>query len=62
MGYSALKNGLAVLDCPYGKDYLNANFRLDMISPAQGKENAYKEHIKNWCMEQCLMVLLFIKI
>ena len=46
MGYSALKNGLAVLDCPYGKDYLNANFRLDMISPAQGKENAYKEHIK----------------
>lgn len=45
-GYNALKNGLAVLDCPYGKDYLNANFSLTMLSPVQGKEKAYKSHMK----------------
>lgn len=46
MGYNALKSGLAILDCPYNKDYLNTNFRLDMISPVQGKEKAYKAYMK----------------
>ena len=46
VGYNALKSGLAVLDCPYAKEYLNANFRLDMLSPTLGKEKAYKDCVK----------------
>lgn len=46
LGYSALKSGLAVLNCPFNDDYLNKNFRLDMLTPAEGQEKAYKDHIK----------------
>lgn len=46
MGYNALKSGLAVLDCPYDKNYLNKNFRLDMIKPVSGREKAYKAYMK----------------
>lgn len=46
VGYNALKSGLATLDCPYNKDYLNANFRLNMLSPVKGKEKEYKAHVK----------------
>jgi len=46
IGYNALKSGLAVLDCPYDKNYLNAHFRLDMIKPMEGKEKAYKSYMK----------------
>lgn len=46
MGYDALKSGLATLNCPYDKDYLNDNFVLDMLSPVEGKEKAYKEYMK----------------
>ena len=45
MGYNALKNGLAVLNCPYGKEYLNSHFNLSMITPAEGREKAYKTAI-----------------
>ena len=46
MGYNALKSGLAYLDCPYDSNYLNENFRLDMIKPTEGNEKAYKSYMK----------------
>lgn len=46
MGYNALRNGLATLDCPYDKNYLNTNFNLTMLSPAAGKEKAYSAYMK----------------
>lgn len=46
MGYNALKSGLAFLDCPYDKNYLNTNFRLNMLKPAEGKEKAYLNYMK----------------
>lgn len=46
LGYNALRSGLAVLDCPYDKDYLNVNFRLDMLSPVKGRESSYQSYMK----------------
>ena len=46
MGYNALKSGLAVLDCPYDKNYLNQNFKLSMLTPVQGREKAYQAYMK----------------
>lgn len=46
MGFTALKTGIATLNCPYTNDYLNANFTLNMLTPAQGKENLYKAYMK----------------
>jgi len=46
MGYNALKSGLATLDCPYDKNYLNTNFRLNMLKPMEGKEKAYQAYMK----------------
>lgn len=46
LGYDALKNGLATLNCPYDKDYLNEHFVLNMLTPVEGKEKAYKEYMK----------------
>ena len=46
MGYTALKTGIATLNCPYDNDYINKNFSLTMITPVQGKENIYKSYMK----------------
>ena len=46
LGYTALKTGIATLNCPYDNDYLNANFSLDMLTPASGKEALYKTYMK----------------
>lgn len=46
MGFTALKTGIATLNCPYGNDYINQNFNLNMISPAFGKETLYKAYMK----------------
>ena len=46
MGYTALRTGIANLNCPYTNDYLNANFNLNMLTPVQGKENLYKTYMK----------------
>ena len=35
LAYSALKAGIATLDAPYDNDYINKNFSLNMIKPAQ---------------------------
>ena len=45
-GYNALRLGLATLNCPYDKEYLNKFFGLDMLTPAEGREKAYKSHMK----------------
>ena len=46
MGYNALRLGLATLDCPYDKEYLNSHFGLSMLTPAEGKEKAYQSYMK----------------
>lgn len=46
MGYNALKNGLAFLDCPYDAKYINENFSLNMLTPAEGRLKAYKAYMK----------------
>jgi hypothetical protein len=46
MGFNALKNGIAVLECPYGNEYINQNFKLNMLKPAFGKDTAYKTYMK----------------
>ena len=46
MGYTALKTGLATLECPYSKEYLNKNFNLNMLTPATGKEKLFKSYMK----------------
>lgn len=45
MGYTALRTGLALLDKPYSNDYLNENFKLDMLLPVAGKEKLYKAYM-----------------
>ena len=47
MGYTALKTGIANLNCPYTNDYINKNFNLNMLTPIQGKENLYNAYMKN---------------
>lgn len=42
MGYTALRTGLATLNCPYSNEYLNNNFNLNMLIPNQAKEKLYK--------------------
>ena len=46
MGFAALKAGIASLDCPYSKEYLNKNFNLNMINPITGKEKLFKHYMK----------------
>lgn len=46
MGFTALKTGIAYLNKPYDNDYLNANFNLNMLTPADGKEPVYKAYMK----------------
>ncbi len=46
LGHTALKTGLATLNCPYDNDYLNAHFTLDMLTPVSGKEALYKTYVK----------------
>mgnify|MGYP004613585685 FL=1 len=46
MGYTALKTGIATLNCPYTNDYINEHFTLNMLTPTQGKEGLYKAYMK----------------
>lgn len=46
LGYTALKTGIATLNCPYDNDYLNAHFNLNMLTPVSGKEALYKSYMK----------------
>lgn len=46
MGYTALKTGIASLEHPYSKEYVNKNFNLNMLSPVDGKEKLFKSYMK----------------
>jgi len=45
MGFTALKTGLATLNCPYANDYINDHFSLNMLEPIPGKEKLYKAYL-----------------
>lgn len=45
MAYTALKTGIATLNCPYDNEYINNNFELGMISPNPYKEKLYKAYM-----------------
>ena len=46
MGYTAVKTGIAVLNCPYTNEYINENFNLNMISPVEAKLDLYNAYMK----------------
>jgi len=46
MGFTALKTGIASLNCPYGNDYINANFNLNMLIPNPNKKDLYEAYMK----------------
>jgi len=46
IAYTALNSGVAQLNSPYSNDYLNDNFRMDMLSPMPGKIEEYKKCVK----------------
>lgn len=46
MGFTALKTGIAFLNCPYDNDYLNENFNLNMLIPNPDKIDTYKAYMK----------------
>ena len=51
LGFTALKTKLAVLNKPYDNDYLNKNFSLDMLIPAEGKQSLYKAYVKKMILD-----------
>jgi len=46
MGFTALKTGIAYLNCPYDNKYLNENFSLNMLTPNQDKADLYDKYMK----------------
>lgn len=46
MGFTALKTGLAMLNCPYDNEYINEHFNLDMLIPNSEKLDTYKNYMK----------------
>ena len=46
MGFTALKTGIASLNCPYGNDYINQNFNLNMLIPNSSKKDLYEAYMK----------------
>lgn len=46
MGYTALRTGIATLNCPYDNSYLNEHFTLNMISPVSEKSDIYEKYMK----------------
>lgn len=46
MGFTAIKTGLATLDCPYDSDYINEHFNLNMLIPNPDKIDVFKAYMK----------------
>ena len=46
MGFTALKTGIAILNCPYDNHYLNENFTLNMLTPNPDKVSLYNKYMK----------------
>ena len=45
VGFTALRTGLANLNCPYANDYINQNFSLNMLTPVSIKEKIFKAYV-----------------
>ncbi len=45
LGFTALRTGIANLNCPYANDYLNEHFTLNMLTPIASKEKIYKAYV-----------------
>ena len=45
MGFTALKTGIASLECPYDNSYINDHFNLNMLKPSSGKEKIFKTYM-----------------
>ncbi len=45
MGYTAIRSGLADLNCPYDNEYINKNFSLNMINPNSYKQSTFKAYM-----------------
>ncbi len=45
IGFTALRTGLANLNCPYTNDYINENFSLNMLTPISTKEKVFKAYV-----------------
>ena len=46
MGFTALRTGIANLNCPYDNNYLNENFTLSMLTPNPDKLDLYNAYMK----------------
>ena len=46
MGFTALKTGIATLNCPYDNEFLNENFNLNMLTPNTDKIDLYNAYMK----------------
>lgn len=46
MGFTALKTGIAHLNKPFDNEYLNKNFKLEMLTPTEEKEDVYNAYMK----------------
>jgi len=44
MGFTALRTGIANLNCPYTNEYINENFSLNMLTPVSNKEKIFKSY------------------
>jgi hypothetical protein len=55
LGYTALKTGLADLNCPYNNDYINENFNLNMLTVKEGKEKLYKAYMHKILLDDTSM-------
>lgn len=46
LAFVALKSGIANLTCPYDNDYINNNFNLNMVMPADSKAKVFQVYLK----------------
>ena len=46
MGFTALRTGIASLNCPYDNKYLSENFKLSMLTPNPDKADLYNKYMK----------------
>ncbi len=46
LGYSLLKRGIAYMPGPFNNEYVNKNFKLNMLKPKRGKEEEFLSEVK----------------
>ena len=45
MAFTALRTGIATLNCPYDNSYINSHFSLSMLEPNSNKEAVYYKYL-----------------